>query len=254
MKSKYIKTKRDFTIIRKYGWLFTMLVAIGGLWEPRLGLLVLPIMLGLTITAFFTGRYWCGNFCPHGSLFDVLILPISKNQKMPKFLKSKSMIGGFFIFFMFNFSRKIIKVIDSWGSLSFLEELGFVFASTYLMVMVVGGLLALLVNPRTWCQFCPMGTMQKFSYRLGKILGVTKKTDKKVTISDIDKCYKCGKCAKACPFQLSPYLNFSENNQFEDIDCIKCGVCVDTCPANILSLKTTEGKSKLKENIDYIDK
>ena len=66
----YIKANRTFSTIRKYAWIFTVLVAIGGLWEPKLGLLVILIMMGLTITAFFTGRYWCGNFCPHGSLFD----------------------------------------------------------------------------------------------------------------------------------------------------------------------------------------
>ncbi|HAE91579.1 MAG TPA: 4Fe-4S ferredoxin, partial [Tissierella sp.] len=38
MSNQYIKTNRTFTVIRKYGWLFTLLVAIGGLWEPKLGL------------------------------------------------------------------------------------------------------------------------------------------------------------------------------------------------------------------------
>ena len=28
--TQYIKTNRTFTAIRKYGWLFTLLVAIGG--------------------------------------------------------------------------------------------------------------------------------------------------------------------------------------------------------------------------------
>ena len=60
----YTKTKRAFTPLRKYAWLFTLLVAIGGLWEPRLGLLVIAVMAALTITALFKGRYWCGNVCP----------------------------------------------------------------------------------------------------------------------------------------------------------------------------------------------
>lgn len=36
------------------------------------------------------------------------------------------------------------------------------------MVLVVGGLGAILVRPRTWCPVCPMGTMQRISYRLGQ--------------------------------------------------------------------------------------
>lgn len=244
----YIKTNRAFTTVRKYGWLFTVLVAIGGLWEPKLGLLVILIMAGLTATAFFTGRYWCGNICPHGSLFDHLLLPWSQNRKIPKFLKSKIMIGGFFIFFMFNFSNKVLKVFTLWGSLTFLDRLGFVFVTTYLMVMIVGGLLAIFISSRTWCQFCPMGSLQKLSYSLGKTLGVAKKTDRKVTIASQEQCHACGKCARVCPFQLTPYLEFSDKNQFDETNCIKCATCVENCPAGILSIDTEENAFKLKEN------
>ncbi|KAB3524826.1 4Fe-4S binding protein [Alkaliphilus serpentinus] len=245
----YIKTNRVFTPIRKYGWFFTVLVAIGGLWEPKLGLLVLFIMAGLTITAFFTGRYWCGNFCPHGSLFDVLLTPLSTNRKIPKILKSKIMIIGFFGFFMWNFSRKVFKVLGIWGSLQFWDRLGFVFVTTYLMVLITGGLLAIFVNSRTWCQFCPMGTIQKLSYGLGKVLGVVKKTDKKVTILDKELCHLCGKCSRVCPFQLTPYLEFSDHNQFDNINCIRCATCVENCPAGILSIGTEKETAKLIEDL-----
>ncbi|HCX63948.1 MAG TPA: ferredoxin--NAD(+) reductase [Eubacteriaceae bacterium] len=247
MNNYYIKTERTFTPTRKYAWIFTVLVAIGGLWEPRLGLLVILIMAGLIGTSFFSGRYWCGNFCPHGSLFDQIIMPISLNKKIPKFLKSKWMIGGFFLFFMFSFSRKIYSVIPLWGEMVFVERLGFVFVTTYLMVLLVGGLFALTVNPRTWCQFCPMGTLQKLSYALGRKTGVAKKTEPKVTISSQEKCHSCGKCSRVCPFQLKPYLEFSDNNQFDNINCIKCGTCVENCPAGILSLETEKEAIQLKE-------
>jgi len=63
MNNFYIKTNRIFSPIRKYGWIFTLTVAFGGLWFPKLGLLVLPVILALTTLSFFKGRYWCGNFC-----------------------------------------------------------------------------------------------------------------------------------------------------------------------------------------------
>ncbi|SCG82600.1 iron-sulfur cluster-binding protein [Proteiniborus sp. DW1] len=233
----YIKTNRSFSFIRKFAWILTVLVAIGGQWEPKLGLIVIFIMAGLTITAFFNGRYWCGNFCPHGSLFDKVILPISKNKKIPNFLKSKFMIIGFLIFFMANFIRRILKIFQAWGTYDFLDKLGYLFSNTYLMVLIVGGILAIFINVRTWCQFCPMGTIQKLSYKLGKALGFAKKTEKKITISNQEKCYKCGKCARVCPFQLMPYMEFSHNNQLNNIDCIKCSTCVVNCPAGILSLE-----------------
>lgn len=236
-KRKYIKTNRTFTLVRKYGWMITLLIAIGGLFEPKLGLIVLFIMAGLTITSFFSGRYWCGNICPHGSLFDRIILPISQNKKIPDFLKSKSMIGGFFIFFMFNFIRKMINVFGAWGNFDFLDKLGLLFVNTYLMVLIVGGVLAIFLNSRTWCQFCPMGTIQKLSYSLGKSIGINKNTDKKITISDQNLCLNCGKCSMVCPFQLEPHKNWSDENTFDDSNCIKCSTCVENCPKKILELK-----------------
>lgn len=236
-KNYYIKTERAYTITRKYAWIFTLVVALGGLWFPKLGLLVVPIMIGLALTGLYKGRYWCGNVCPHGSLFDRIFLPISQNKKIPEFLKSKTLSIGFFIFFMFNFTRKLINVFNSWGSFDFLDKLGMLFSNTYLMVLIVGGLMAIFIAPRTWCQFCPMGTMQKASHSLGKKLGTTKGREVKVSISDVDKCVSCGKCAKVCPFQLTPYLDWDENNQFSHENCIKCGVCVENCPLKILSLE-----------------
>ncbi|OLS02612.1 4Fe-4S binding protein [Tissierella creatinophila] len=240
MKNYYIKTNRIFSPLRNYGWLLTVLIAIGGLWEPRLGLIVVFIMAGLTISGFFTGRYWCGNICPHGSLFDRVLLPISRNKKIPEFIKSKPMILGFLVFFTFNFSRKLIEISKLWGSFAFLEKLGMLFSNTYLMVLIVGGFLAIFLNARTWCQFCPMGSIQKASHTFGKLLGVTKKTEKKITISNAELCRSCGKCAKVCPFQLSPYLEFSQENQFDNPNCIKCSTCVVNCPFGILSLSKQE--------------
>ena len=147
----YIKTNRIFNHVREYGWIATVLIAIGGLWEPKLGLAVLLVMAGLTITSFFSGRYWCGNVCFHGSLFDKIILPVSRNTKIPDFFKSKPFIIGFFIFFMANFTRRIITVSQYWGTYDIWDKLGALFSNTYLMVLIVGGALAILINPRTWC-------------------------------------------------------------------------------------------------------
>ncbi|MBC2727199.1 FAD-binding oxidoreductase [Desulfosporosinus sp.] len=251
-----IKTNRTFTLIRKRAWLITLLVAIGGLWYPKLGLLVIPIILSLTGLAFFRGRQWCGNFCPHGSLYDYLALPLSLNKKIPSFFKSKGVLGLVLAWFGYSMTNKLLKTLPTLGTESFLDKLGFVFVTTYLMVLIVGGFLSIFIAPRTWCQFCPMGTLQMLSYKLGKLLGVAKVTDQKITIAAKEKCHNCGKCSRVCPMQLAPYQEFSGKNQFDNEKCIKCSTCVVNCPAKILSLNTEEKAAQLIQitDIDGYDK
>ena len=233
-----IKTNRTFTFIRRNAWLFTILVAIGGLFEPRLGLLVIPIIFALTVMSIFKGRYWCGNFCPHGSLYDRISLKISRNIKIPGFLKSRVLRIGFFLFFGFMLSRKIIGAFSLYGTAPFPYKLGFGFVASYLMVLILGGIISVLFAPRAWCNFCPMGYIQTWGSRLGRLFGHMKHTDERVTIESTDLCHKCGKCARVCPMQLEPYKEFNEQNQFDHEKCIRCSTCVVNCPAGILSLSS----------------
>jgi len=248
--SFYIKTARSFSPVRKYAWILTVLIGIGGQFIPLLGLLVPFIMAALMGTSLFKGKYWCGNFCPHGSFFDNLIGPVSRHTKIPALLRSRPVIAAVLVFFMFNLGRRFIDVYATLGTGEFLERLGLVFATTYLMVLLAGGLLGLVINERTWCQFCPMGTIQVIFYKLGKAVGLTKRTDEKVTVSHPDLCHSCGKCARVCPMQLSPYLQFAENQQqFDEENCIRCNTCVHNCPAGILQMAKPREAEEIKEQV-----
>ncbi|AZO93732.1 4Fe-4S binding protein [Halocella sp. SP3-1] len=231
-----LSINQSFTLIKKYAWILTLVVAIGGLWYPRLGLLVMPIMISLITMSFFKGRYWCGNFCPHGSFFDQLLSSFSKNRKIPGVFRSKIIAVLFFLFFSYNLGRRFLNTAKLWETVEFWDKLGFIFVASYLMVVIVGGGLSIFISYRTWCHICPMGTMQRMSYSLGKLLGIARKTDSKVTISRKDLCVSCGKCAAVCPMQLSPYTGFSEMKQFDNELCIRCSKCVENCPLGILSL------------------
>ena len=239
MKQPFIKKNRIHTSLRKYAWIYTLLVAIGGLWFPKLGLSVPFIILGLTISSLFNGKYWCGNFCAHGSLFDALILPYSKNKAFPKIVKSPYFMGFIFLFFAFNISRRMFALQKFWGIASFWNQLGMIFVVTYLMVTIIGSLLGVFFAPRTWCSFCPMGTIQKIMHSIGSKTGINKTTNKVLT-PEADKCKACGLCTKACPAQLSPHEAFKEGKQFTHPECIKCSTCVYTCPTKILSYDTLQ--------------
>jgi NAD(P)H-flavin reductase/NAD-dependent dihydropyrimidine dehydrogenase PreA subunit len=250
MGSFYIKTNRIFTPVRKYAWIFVPVVAFGGLWFPKLGLLIIPVMVALAVMGFLKGKFWCGNFCPHGSLFDRIVMPVSANRKIPAFLKSRPAMAVMFALFMYIMVSRLIKVFAIWGTASFLDKLGYIFVMNYLMVTVIGTTLAILVSPRAWCNFCPMGTLEILAYKLGKLLKINKGTDEKVTVAGKNMCHTCGKCSRVCPMQLTPYLEFSEKNQFDSEACIRCSTCVKNCPAGILSLNNEKEALRIGSETD----
>lgn len=229
--------KQIFSPVQKWGWLFILVVAIGGLWYPKLGLLMIPVMSALMLISFFTGKFWCGNLCPHGSLFDSILSPICPNKRIGSFFKSKITIIIAFTGFVGLIIIRVSQVFKQWGAFDFYDKLGTIFVTNYLVVTIIGSLLALLIAARTWCSICPMGTIQVLMYKLGKTTKLNQKTDRRIFIAHRAKCYQCAKCAKVCPMQLQPHLGFSQENSFDNEDCIRCTRCVENCPAGILSLK-----------------
>ncbi len=231
-----VRAQRTFTVIRKYSFLFTLLVALAGQLEPKLGLLVIPVMIGLILASFFKGRYWCGNICAHGSLFDSFLFPLSRNGKIPRFLGWAIVSVMVLAWFGFRMGSGFVRASGFYGTPGFWDRMGMVFVNSYMMVVIAGSVLGLVVSPRTWCNFCPMGAMQKVSHFLGRKAKVTSSTEEKVTISNTRECHKCGKCARVCPMQLSPYDSFNSKNQLDNVNCLKCSTCVVHCPAGILTL------------------
>jgi len=246
----FIKTNRIFTSFKKYSWILVPTIAFGGLFFPKLGLLLIPIMIALLTLGFFKGKYWCGNLCPHGSLFDSLVLQLSPNKKIGAFFRLTPLKLAFFAFYMTMFAMRLVKVSSFWGSMMYLDKLGFVFAVNYLVPTTIGIVLALFNNPRSWCSFCPMGTMEQLAYKLGKLTGWNKSTDRKVSVAAAELCHKCAKCARVCPMQLLPYQEFSAANQFSNENCIRCGTCVANCPAGILTMANEKESRELSSAVD----
>lgn len=218
-------------------WILVPIIAFGGLWFHKLGLLLLPIMATLIVLGFRNGKYWCGKLCPHGSLYDAILARWTpRNHRSSRFLDARWVQGGFFAFYMFMFARRLMLVIPLWGTLTFWDKLGFLMAVNYLMPTIIGSALAILVRRRAWCSICPMGTMQKISHSLGSAMKLNLATDKRVTMTDLSACRSCGLCQRACPMGISLPIE----GQLTSSECIKCEACIVACPTGVLAMQSVE--------------
>ena len=198
--------------ITPYLGMIVLIVSIGGIFYPKLGYILLLVFATLLIIAPFRGRWFCGNLCPRGSFVDFWLAPLSRKLKIPPFLHSMWIRIPIFIALM---GFMIYRLLGTQGVV---DRIGMVFVTLCIITTSIAILFGVIIAPRTWCTFCPMGTLQR-------IMGGSKYRLK----LDGDLCIDCKRCQKVCPMQL-------QVSEIQDLpDCIKCGRCIDACPKDALS-------------------
>lgn len=201
----------------QWGVLWIVLITIGlGWWFPWLGFSVPIVMLVGVVGSLFNGRYACGNLCPRGSFYDRLMAPISPNRPIPQWLRSKILRWALFVLLIGLMAVRILQhPLDPmhWGR---------VFWMMCLVTTAVGIPLALLIHPRTWCSFCPIGTVQSAIGGHKNQLRI-----------DGDLCRSCALCEDACLMGLS-IVGHKDTGIVSEPDCLRCSECVAVCPANAL--------------------
>lgn len=141
----------------------------------------------LAISIIKGNKAYCGKYCGRGQLFQILGggLGLSRNKKPPAFLSSRWFRYGFLAFFMMMFGLMIyntyvvfsgagtlkevvtllwtFKLPWNWANTSFVHpgvaQFAFGFYSVMLTATVLGLITMVLFRPRSWCVYCPMGTM-----------------------------------------------------------------------------------------------
>ncbi len=198
--------------ITPYLGMIVLIVSIGGIFYPKLGYILLLVFATLLIIAPFRGRWFCGNLCPRGSFVDFWLAPLSRRLSIPPFLRSMWIRIPIFIALM---GFMIYRLLGTQGVV---DRIGMVFVTLCIITTSIAILFGVIIAPRTWCTFCPMGTLQR-------IMGGSKYRLK----LDGDLCIDCKRCQKVCPMQL-------QVSEIQDLpDCIKCGRCIDACPKDALS-------------------
>lgn len=150
-----------------------------------LGLLCFAIPLIISLTG--GGKTYCNRYCGRGQLLEMLgtKFKLSRNKSMPTALKTKVFRYGFLTFFMSMFGimlwntylvfagasdlKQVItllwtfKMPWNWVNTSFVSpwiaQFAFGFYSMMLTSTILGIITMLLYKPRSWCVYCPMGTM-----------------------------------------------------------------------------------------------
>ncbi|MDF2589258.1 MAG: 4Fe-4S ferredoxin, iron-sulfur binding [Anaerocolumna sp.] len=209
--------KKLLNLWKKYSFIMLFAFVILSLFDFRIAIAAIICMIAPIIVSLLKGRYWCGNLCPRGSFYDNVVLKFSKKKKVPKFLKSMWFRAIMVVFMMSMFAIGISK---NWGNL---YGIGMVFYRIIVVTTLIGIILSLFYNHRTWCHFCPMGT-------IASIISRVRKSKKVLQISS--SCVSCKLCEKKCPLGIVPYDY--KGNILSHPDCIQCGKCISVCPKNAI--------------------
>ena len=136
-------------------WILLVYLAVGYFF-PVIGLLALVCMIAPVAFAVSRGRWWCGNACPRGNMYDRLLAKYSPHRPIPRFVRTTG-FRAFMVLFIFTMFG--VQMYFAWGDWN---AMGRVFWNIIAVTTVVGVTLSFIYAPRTWCSFCPMGTLSSW--------------------------------------------------------------------------------------------
>ncbi|MCR5826132.1 MAG: 4Fe-4S binding protein [Oscillospiraceae bacterium] len=172
-----------------YLWIWSILYFTLGFFNILFAWLgMIDFLLPLLLALFGGDKFFCNHLCGRGQLFTVLprALKCSRGKPAPAWLSSKWFRYGFLLFFLTMFAnivhqtylvyagasslREVVKLFWTfrvpWGwaytagtTADWVAQFSFGFYSLMLTSTLIGLIVMALYRPRTWCSFCPMGSM-----------------------------------------------------------------------------------------------
>ncbi len=181
---------------RNHLWIVTCVYFLLGLYNITFAWLGLVFFLTPLLIAIFKGdKTYCNKYCDRGRLFRFLgsRLGVSRGKPMPAWLKSRWFRYLFMAYFLgmfgsvvavtylvasqareldsavklFQALRLPLDMTHSTGAFpDWAMQFSFGFYSLMLTSLTLGLITMLLFKPRSWCVYCPMGTMTQTICRL----------------------------------------------------------------------------------------
>ncbi len=172
-----------------YFWIWTVAYFALGFFNILFAWLGMVDFLVPLLFAVFGGNKWfCNRLCGRGQLLTVLPrkFGVSRRKPAPRWLSSPWFRYAFLAFFLTMFGnilyqsyrvfggaaslREVVKLFWTfrlpWGWAytagtvpDWVAQFAFGFYSLMLASTLIGLIAMALYRPRTWCSFCPMGTM-----------------------------------------------------------------------------------------------
>ena len=179
------KTKKWYD----YLWIFSTVYLILGFVNILFAWLgLLCFFIPLLISIFGGSKAYCNRYCGRGQLFSLLggRFGLSRKKDIPRWMRSKLFRYGFLVFFFVMFfqmlfvtglvfagTRELSEVVTLLWTIKLpwhwayhgtlfstgVAQFAFGFYSVMLTSTVLGLLTMVLFKPRSWCVYCPMGTM-----------------------------------------------------------------------------------------------
>ena len=179
-----------------YLWIVSIIYLTMGFFNIFFAWLGLIFFVAPLWFAIFRGnKGYCNCYCDRGQFLELLgnRLKISQNRNIPAWLRSKWFRYGFLAFFMLMFMNMLLTTYFVYSGAKSLKEVvtlfwtfqlpwhfayptntsapwiaqfAFGFYSIMLTSTILGIITAVLFKPRSWCVYCPMGTMTQLICKL----------------------------------------------------------------------------------------